>query len=221
MHPGREQQRAEQVDHHHHLQRIPHRQQLLLAQGIERPDRRRQQHHQDPGGVVAQGCQQLAQALVEEQRETDQQHQQADALPHTEPFLEHEQAGDQQHDRPHLHHQLRGAGAQAVQAHQVTHVVAHQPEHRHRHQPAAAWAKDLATGQAPGGRQIDEQQTAGHHQAKPGHGDRVHHLQHLLELDRQDSPEQGSQQGEEQTVDPATGRYVHATLEAQDKGRPF
>jgi len=209
MRPRRQQHSARQVDHHHHLQRIPHGQQLLLAQGIEHPDRSRQQDRQHAGGVGAKGRQQLFQALVEEQPEADDQHHQAHALPDAETLLEHKHAGDHQEDRAHLHHQLRGAGAEQFQAHQVQHVVAHQAAHRHRHQPAAPGAEYLTTGQAPGRGEVHEQATAGHHQAKPGDRDRVHHLQHLLELDRQNAPEQRGQQGQEKTVDPAAGRDVH------------
>ena len=175
-----------------------------MPQRIKGPDRGRQQHHQHAGGVIGQGGQQLTQALIEKQGEPDQQHQQANPLPQAEALLEHEHTGDQQHDRPHLHHQLRGAGAEQVQAHQIQHVVAHQTEHRHQHQPATARAERSATGQTPGRRQVDEQAATGHHQAKPGHRDRVHHQQYLLELDRQDSPQQRGQQGQEQTVNPAT-----------------
>ncbi|MNF77836.1 hypothetical protein D3C84_599890 [compost metagenome] len=203
VHPRCQQQPAEQVNHHHHLQRIPHRQQLLLPQGIEGPDRGRQQHQQHTRRVVAQRGEQLNQTLVEKQSETNQQHQQANPLPHAEAFLEHKQAGDQQHDRAHLHHQLRRARAEQIQAHQVQDVVAHQTEHRHHHQPATARAEHFAARQASGRCQINEQAAAGHHQAKPGHRDRVHHQQHLLEFDRQDSPQKCSQQGQEQTINPA------------------
>ena len=48
-----------------------------------------------------------------------------------------------------------------------------------------------------------KQAATGDNQAKPGDGDRVHHLQHLLEFDRQNAPEQRGQQGQ--------GRLVTAT----------
>ncbi|MNP14638.1 hypothetical protein D3C76_1069710 [compost metagenome] len=177
---------------------------MLLPQGIEGPDRGRQQHKQHTGGVVGQRREQLTQALVEKQRKADQQHQQANPLPQAETLLEHKQTGDQQHDRSHLHYQLRRTGAEQVQAHQIQHIVTDQAEHRHQHQPATTRTEHLAAGQTPGGRQVNEQAAAGHQQAKPGHRHRIHHQQHLLELDRQDSPQQRGQQGQEQTVNPAT-----------------
>ncbi|MCY1342313.1 hypothetical protein D9M69_282940 [compost metagenome] len=213
MGPGRQQHGAGQVDHHHDLHRVPHRQQLLLRQPVEGPHEGRRQYHQHPGGIGRQRSEQLIQALVEEQPEAHQHHQQADALADAEALAKHEQAADQEQHRRHLDHQLRGTGAEQVEAEQVQHVVAGQPGDGQQQQPAAAPAERREARQAPAGRQVAEQDRTGHQQAIPGDGDRVHHLQHFLELDRQDAPEHGGDQGEEQAVEPAAGGDMHGELE--------
>ncbi|MNE48739.1 hypothetical protein D3C80_1432230 [compost metagenome] len=94
-----------------------------MRQAIKRPDKRRQQHDQDPGGVIGQRSQQFAQALIEKQRKTEQQHAQTNALAETETLTEDKQTADQQQDWRDLNHQLRGAGAEQVQAGQIEHIV--------------------------------------------------------------------------------------------------
>ena len=192
---------------------MPHRQQLLLAERIEHPDAGGQQDGQHAGGIGAERGQQLFQALVEKQPEPRQQDQQAHALPQAEAFAEHEHAGHQQQHRADLHDQLRSARAEQVQANQVQHVVAHQAKHGHYHQ-AFALGRQLAEGRQPAlGGQPGAQQAAGDQQAVPGDGDRVDHLQHLLELDRQDAPEQRRQKCQEKAIAPAAGNGVHKILD--------
>ncbi len=213
LHPRRQQRCAAQVDHHHHLLRIPHRQQLLLAQGVEHPDTGGQHNGEHTSGVGAKGGQQLLQALVEEQPEACQQDQQPYPLPHTEALAKNEHTGHQQQHRPQLHHQLRGTRAEQLQADQIQHVIAHQAQHRHPNQAPALGREPAERRQAAVGRQPGAQQSTGHQQAIPGHRQRVHHLQHLLELDRQDAPQQRCQQGKQQAVNPTAGGGVHGVLD--------
>jgi len=186
---------------------------LLLAEGVEHPDAGGQQNGQHPGGVGTQGGQQLFEALVEEQAKTRQQDQQAHALPQAEALAEHEHAGHQQQHRADLHHQLRGTRAEQVEADQVQHVVAHQAQHGHHYQAFAPGCQPGERRQASLGCQPGEQQATGNQQAVPGDGDRVDHLQYLLELDRQDAPEQCGQKCQEQAIAPAAGSGVHSVLD--------
>ncbi|MNP06697.1 hypothetical protein D3C76_986930 [compost metagenome] len=207
--PGCQQRGAAEVDHHHHLGRTPVAQQLLLRQAVEGPDEGRQQDDQHSQGVLAHGGEQLFQALVEEQAEAQHRHRQAEGLPQAEALLEDVQAAQQEKNGRHLDHQLRGAGAEHVQAHQVEHIVASEPSHRQRQQPAAARAQRTQGRQAAVGAQVEEQQRAGHHQPVPGDGHRVHGLQHFFQPDGQHPPEHGRDQGEEQAVEPTAGGDMH------------
>ena len=214
--PGREQQRATQVDHHHHLEGRPFIQQLFLRQPVSHPHHRRQHHRQHAQGVFAQRRQQLAESLVEEQPEAQQQHQQAQELGNAEGLAEHEQAADQQQERGDLDHQLCGSRTEHVQPHQVEHVVADQPGDGQHHQRPAPAAQRTEGRQPAAPAQPDQQDQTGAEQPVPGDGDRVHDLEHQLELDRQDSPENGRDHGQGQAEEPAARRNVHAYLCRRD-----
>ncbi|MNE79777.1 hypothetical protein D3C80_1762960 [compost metagenome] len=109
---------------------------------------------------------------------------------------------------------MGGARREHLQADQVEHVVAGQAANRQHDEQSALASQRSEARQLAGEGQVDQQHAAGDDQAKPGHGDRVHHLEDFLQLDRQDAPEHGGDQGEKQAELPTAGRNVHGSLDA-------